>query len=141
VAADRKLGGILCEARWTGDRPGWVVVGIGLNVANQIPLELASGAIRLIDLGGPDDPSAVEARVCDAVLAAGTRHGALSAEELAAFSSRDWLWGRRIAAPVTGIARGLQPDGRLVVAGDNGTEEAVLSPITVADLAQTRESH
>ncbi|MGE3618000.1 MAG: biotin--[acetyl-CoA-carboxylase] ligase, partial [Gemmatimonadales bacterium] len=37
VAANRKLGGILCEARWVGDRPGWVAVGVGINVRNPLP--------------------------------------------------------------------------------------------------------
>ncbi len=140
-AADRKLGGILCEVRWTGDRPGWVVVGIGINVANRIDAEFVPGAVRLADLGGPSDPKAVETSVRDAVVAAGIRPGPLSPDELAAFSSRNWLEGRRIAAPVAGVARGLRPDGRLVVRRDDGTEEAVLGPIAVADLAQTPRSY
>jgi len=32
--------GILCEARWQGDAPQWLAIGIGINVANDIPVEL-----------------------------------------------------------------------------------------------------
>lgn len=140
-AGDRKLGGILCEVRWTGDRPGWVVVGIGINVANRIDSELAPGAVRLVDLGGPPDPKMVETTVRDAVVAAGRRLGPLSADELAAFAIRDWLYSRRITTPGLGVARGLRPDGRLLVRRDDGTEDAVLGPIAVADLAQTPRSY
>ena len=33
----RKLGGILCEARWQGAALGWIAVGVGLNVRNPVP--------------------------------------------------------------------------------------------------------
>ncbi|MGH7734654.1 MAG: biotin--[acetyl-CoA-carboxylase] ligase, partial [Gemmatimonadales bacterium] len=36
MLADRKLGGILCEARWRGDRLAWITVGIGINVTNTL---------------------------------------------------------------------------------------------------------
>jgi BirA family transcriptional regulator, biotin operon repressor / biotin---[acetyl-CoA-carboxylase] ligase len=36
----RKLGGILCEARWQGGVLAWVAVGIGVNVQNPIPRAL-----------------------------------------------------------------------------------------------------
>lgn len=141
VAAGGKLGGILCEARWTGDRPGWVVVGVGLNVANQVAAAVAPGAVRLADLGGPSDPRELESCVRDAVLAAGRRSGPLSVDELAAFSRRHWLEGRRIETPVPGIVRSLRSDGRLLVRLDDGTDVAVLGPIAVPDLASTDRSH
>ena len=34
---DAKIGGILCEVRWHGDRPAWAVIGVGINVENQTP--------------------------------------------------------------------------------------------------------
>ena len=46
----RKLAGILCEARWQGDAPQWLALGIGINVANEIPAELADRAIALREL-------------------------------------------------------------------------------------------
>src|SRR3954463_15823405 len=44
---DRKLGGILCEARWQGESPGWIVAGVGLNVTNPIPDDLRHTATAL----------------------------------------------------------------------------------------------
>jgi BirA family biotin operon repressor/biotin-[acetyl-CoA-carboxylase] ligase len=56
---DRKLGGILCEARWQGDRLGWIVVGIGLNVHNPLPDSTATAATRLADYGFSGEPEAI----------------------------------------------------------------------------------
>jgi len=44
---DRKVGGILCEARWQGGTLAWVAVGLGLNVTNAPPPELAATATHL----------------------------------------------------------------------------------------------
>ena len=40
---------------------------------------------------------------------------ALSERECAAFAARDWLLGRQLRAPAAGRARGLRPDGALLV--------------------------
>ncbi len=138
---DRKLGGILCEARWTGDRPAWIVVGVGVNVANEVGVDAAAGAVRLADIGGPSEPAQIEALVRDAILAASIRSGPLSPAELEAFGRRTWLEGRRVEGPVAGVARGLRPDGCLIVQRGDGTEAAVLGPLALADLAPTRRSH
>ncbi|MBI4408240.1 MAG: biotin--[acetyl-CoA-carboxylase] ligase [Gemmatimonadetes bacterium] len=50
IAAGRKAGGILCEARWSGERLGWAAVGVGINVRGPVPVELADRAIALQDL-------------------------------------------------------------------------------------------
>lgn len=47
---ERKVGGLLCEARWQGDALGWVVVGLGLNVTNAIPDALKGVAGNLSGL-------------------------------------------------------------------------------------------
>ncbi len=138
---DRKLGGVLCEARWTGDRPGWIVVGIGVNVVNEIGPETAAAAVRLADVGGPREPAAIETRVRNAILLAADRNGPLSPDELDAFARRNWLAGRRVEGPAIGVAGGLRADGCLLVHQADGTVAAVLDPITVTDLAPTRESH
>ena len=49
MVGDRKLGGILCEARWQGEALAWVVAGVGINVANAIPAELAGIATALAE--------------------------------------------------------------------------------------------
>jgi BirA family biotin operon repressor/biotin-[acetyl-CoA-carboxylase] ligase len=37
IVQGRKAGGILCEARWSGEVLGWVAIGIGINVKGPIP--------------------------------------------------------------------------------------------------------
>lgn len=52
----RKLGGVLVEASLRGGEEGPVVVGIGINVNNPIPGELAGAAVSLREaLGRPVD--------------------------------------------------------------------------------------
>lgn len=113
---DKKLGGILCEARWQGDRLGWIVVGIGLNVHNPLPDATALGAVRLADYGFSGDPFGL-AEALAVVTARATRSAApFSEAELAAFGARDWLRGRAILRPLAGTAIGISSNGRLRVA-------------------------
>lgn len=135
IARDRKLAGILCEARWLGDRPGWVAVGVGVNVANPIPSELADQAIRLADLGYSAGPETLAETTAAAVIAAGDAGGSLSDAELAEFDRRDWLRGRQVAQPVPGTVAGLAPDGRLVVLGADGARRLVAAPVSLPGLA------
>jgi len=89
----KKLGGILCEARWHGDRLGWIVVGIGLNVHNPLP-EITGGAARLADHGYAGDVAALGEGLA-AVVARVTRSATpLTEAELAAFDARDPLQSR-----------------------------------------------
>ncbi len=116
----RKLAGILCEARWQGDAPQWLALGIGINVANEIPAELADRAMALRELRS--DIRRIE--VLDSLVPALTRlttHDARLTEfECAAFARRDWLRGRQIRTPLSGRAVGIRPDGALLVETDAG---------------------
>jgi BirA family biotin operon repressor/biotin-[acetyl-CoA-carboxylase] ligase len=47
MVRDRKAGGVLCEARWQGERLGWIAVGIGVNVRGPAPPGLGHEAIAL----------------------------------------------------------------------------------------------
>lgn len=118
---DRKVGGILCETRWQGDTLQWLGAGIGINVANEIPVELVGRAIALRDLR----PAARRIDVLDLLVPALLRleaHGAQLTEfECAAFARRDWLRGRHIRAPLAGRAAGIRPDGALLVDTGAGT--------------------
>jgi BirA family biotin operon repressor/biotin-[acetyl-CoA-carboxylase] ligase len=118
---DRKVGGILCETRWQGDTLQWLAVGIGVNVANEIPPDLADRAVALQELR----PGARRIDVLDALVPALgrlTAHGAQLTEfECAAFARRDWLRGRHIRAPLAGRASGIRPDGALLVDTGAGT--------------------
>lgn len=49
MLGERKVGGILCEARWQGPQLAWVAVGVGLNVRNQPPAELRTRAVSLAE--------------------------------------------------------------------------------------------
>ena len=118
---DRKVAGILCESRWQGDSLLWLAVGIGVNVANEIPPELGDRAIALRDVR----PSVRRIDILDQLVPALLRltaHGAqLTQFECAAFARRDWLRGRQIRAPLAGRAAGIRPDGALLVDTGAGT--------------------
>jgi BirA family transcriptional regulator, biotin operon repressor / biotin---[acetyl-CoA-carboxylase] ligase len=112
---DRKVGGILCEARWHGGGLAWVAVGIGLNVCNRISPELSHTAVSLAE----ERPGLTVDETAGPVLAA-LRQVDLSAErlsqtELARFARRDWLRGREIRSPLPGTVLGLSEDGALLV--------------------------
>jgi BirA family biotin operon repressor/biotin-[acetyl-CoA-carboxylase] ligase len=123
----RKVGGVLCEARWQGEALGWVAVGIGLNVRNRIPDELGAVAVSLSDL----IPGVTVDEITDPVVAAlreldlGT--GRLSPAELDRFTRRDWLRGRTIREPVVGRVTGVGEDGALRVRTASGSDVSLRS--------------
>jgi len=122
VLADRKVAGILCEGRWQGETLQWLAIGIGCNVANEIPADVRDRATRLAD----HRPGTTRLELCDRLVPALPRLGAgglrLTDAEIAAFGSRDWLSGREIRAPLAGQAAGLRSDGALLVKTARGTE-------------------
>lgn len=116
---DRKVAGILVEAR---PQEGWVVLGIGVNVAvRAFPPELAGTAGSL---GGT--PADVEPFLDRLLRALERRLAAAEPEVLAAWRERDALHGR----PVTwdggeGTATGVDDAGRLLVTRPDGTAAAL----------------
>jgi len=124
VLNDRKLGGALCEARWQGGALAYVAVGVGINVTNPLPEPVRATAIRLADVRpgvGPDElvgPLSVRLR------ALGAMGPSLTPAELAEFHRRDWLLGRRLLDPGIGIARGIRPDGALLLERPDGESVA-----------------
>lgn len=117
VPATRKLAGILAEGR---PQDGWAVLGIGLNVAvrpHDLPAELRerAGSLEL----EPGDVEPVLGRLLRALerwLSAGP------GEVLEAIRERDALAGREVAwAGATGVARGIDGQGRLVVQRPDGS--------------------
>jgi BirA family biotin operon repressor/biotin-[acetyl-CoA-carboxylase] ligase len=123
----RKVGGILCEARWQGDQLAWVAVGVGLNVRNRPPAGLRLPGASLsewrADIGVDDLLRALLAEL----------HGldrggpTLARPELAAWRRRDWLRGRALRVPVVGTAEGIDADGALRVRRADATLELVRS--------------
>jgi BirA family biotin operon repressor/biotin-[acetyl-CoA-carboxylase] ligase len=114
MLGERKLGGILCEARWQGETLGWVAVGVGLNVRNPIPGELTRAA-SLAQVRPEITPDDAEFPVVAALRGLDLRAARLSPMELDRFAERDWLSGREIGAPVRGRVSGLGDDGALLV--------------------------
>ncbi len=125
MVGELKLGGILCEARWQGDVLGWVVAGIGINVSNTIPRELAGVATNLADRLPDITPDVVEPQVTARLRALAPPSGRLSPAELTLLRRRDWLSGRRLRAPARGIAAGISDDGALLVHPDRGGTVAI----------------
>ena len=129
----RKVGGILCEARWQGSDLGWIAIGVGLNLSNPVAEALAASATGLHTVAPDVTADAIAEPVARAVASAGTRQGPLSAEELASFRERDVLRGRQLLQPVAGLALGIAPDGALLVREPGGQVTEVRSGSVVPD--------
>jgi len=121
LVGDRKVAGILCESRWQGDSPQWLGVGIGVNVANEIPAELGNQAVSLRDMRASVRRIDVLDQLVPALLRLTTHDARLTEFECAAFARRDWLRGRQIRTPLAGRAAGIRPDGALLVDTGAGT--------------------
>ena len=113
-----KLGGILLESRWHGDRPEWTAIGIGINVKH---VAYPGGAA----LGPSVSRREVMAELVPAIRAAASARGHLTDAELAEFATRDMARGRRCLEPVTGIVAGIGADGALLVESTDGVKRVV----------------
>jgi BirA family biotin operon repressor/biotin-[acetyl-CoA-carboxylase] ligase len=112
----RKVAGILVEGR---PREGWAVAGIGLNVAlrrEDFPPELQESAT-----GMGLEPDAIEPTLARLLDAFGRWLAAEPSAVLEAVRSRDALLGNGVRwASGAGRGAGIDGDGRLVVATDDG---------------------
>ncbi|HEX5004176.1 MAG TPA: biotin--[acetyl-CoA-carboxylase] ligase [Gemmatimonadales bacterium] len=120
IVADRKVGGVLAEARWAGERLQWVAIGVGINVRNTVPPELADRAAALGEFCEETSPEALADPVAGALAAVDLATPELSAGELAAYRERDWLLGRAVTAPRSGTGGGIGADGRLAIRDEAG---------------------
>jgi BirA family biotin operon repressor/biotin-[acetyl-CoA-carboxylase] ligase len=112
---DRKLAGVLCEGRWQGDTLQWLAIGIGVNVANQIPASIVGSAVALAELVPGVRRLDVLDRLVPPLPGLLTHSIHLTQAECDAFAARDWLRDRVLVQPVAGRAAGVRPDGSLVV--------------------------
>jgi len=112
---DRKIAGVLSEGRWQGNSLQWLAVGIGVNVWNGVPVELAHRAVALQEFLPDVRRLDVLDRLVPGITAIGTGAPPLSDAESRAFAERDWLRGRMLRAPVVGTASGIRGDGALLV--------------------------
>ena len=115
LLADRKLAGILCEGRWHGESLQWLAVGVGVNVCNTIPAAVARRAVALNEWLPAVQRLDLLDRLVPALAGLASGEPALSERECTAFAARDWLQGRQLRSPAAGRARGLRPDGALLV--------------------------
>jgi BirA family biotin operon repressor/biotin-[acetyl-CoA-carboxylase] ligase len=118
---DRKLGGILIEARWRDGRPEWAAIGVGIN--RRVPAHFQQAAcVR-------DDVSRDELLVAAvrAMRRAAKGTGPLSERERAAWDARDLARGRQVSAPVVGEVTGISPTGAVLIRDSAGVEHPVHS--------------
>jgi BirA family biotin operon repressor/biotin-[acetyl-CoA-carboxylase] ligase len=134
ILQGRKLGGMLCEARWLGESLVWVAVGVGMNVKNRVPHDLEPSAVSLEELGTAPDLADLSDLIVASLRKLEIDGGELSPSELRRFAARDWLQGKIIREPVAGTVRGLSADGSLVVQPDTGPAIALrLGSVTLDD--------
>jgi BirA family biotin operon repressor/biotin-[acetyl-CoA-carboxylase] ligase len=136
----RKLGGILIESISPGG-PRRAIVGVGLNVLPFAAGATSTGFASVHEL----DPAAT----APAVLAAVARPLVLALQQFeregfaafaARFAARDILSGRPITTTLNempeGIARGVAPDGALLVQGAGGIARVASGEVSVRPVQQ-----
>jgi len=136
LIGERKLAGILCESRRRAGAGDAVVVGVGVNVAQQageFPAEIASSATSLAIEGVRTSRERVAAELLNRLEPLWDEHAEGGREVvLERWRARADFWGREVtvrtpAGAVTGVARRLDEDGGLVVALAGGAETTVLA--------------
>ena len=85
----KKVAGILCEARWEGASPLWVVVGLGLNVSNRLPGEVADLATTLARSGVETTPGQLAEPLARAIASATLSAGPLTVDEEVRIAGRE----------------------------------------------------
>jgi BirA family biotin operon repressor/biotin-[acetyl-CoA-carboxylase] ligase len=139
MLGERKVGGILCEARWQGHTLGWVAVGVGMNVRNAVPGELNEVATALASEWPAITLEDVVQPVVSALRTLDLGADRLTPDEMKRFAQRDWLSGRDIRAPAAGRAAGLREDGALLVRPAQGGEVPLRSgSVELAAISHTR---
>ncbi len=114
----KKVAGILVESTIQGDRPPVVVAGVGLNVLTRaFPADLTDTATSLAE--AEPDRDRVAAHVIHHVRQSYdnyVRDGL--AQVLPTLRARDYLRGKEVTVSgVTGVAEGIDEQGRLLVGG------------------------
>jgi BirA family biotin operon repressor/biotin-[acetyl-CoA-carboxylase] ligase len=126
----RKLGGVLVESLARGRELAAIVVGIGINVAPELPEEIADSATSLGLLGARE--LGRERLLVDVLAALEPRLHRFQAsglgELLAELGAHDALRGQRVrAGELAGIAQGIDATGALMILSDDGREHLVRS--------------
>lgn len=136
----RKLGGILCESAFWGNRPDYAILGTGLNVdqaEEDFPADLRPAAVSIRAASGrsPDREALLSALLSETarrVAAVEEGHGA---EIIRDFEARsEFRPGDPVAvlvgeAAVRGEYRGLDAEGALLLAGPGGVRSFSVAEI------------
>jgi BirA family transcriptional regulator, biotin operon repressor / biotin---[acetyl-CoA-carboxylase] ligase len=130
LCQQKKLGGILVESLARGSELGAIVVGIGVNVAPELPSELVDSATSLGLLGARE--LGREQLLVDVLAALEPRlrrfQASGLAELLGELEIHDALRGLRVrSGELEGRARGIDATGALVIVSDDGREQLVHS--------------
>ena len=122
IVADRKVGGILCEARRSADAVAWVAVGVGVNVSGPVAPSVRDRAVALADVAPGASRLALVAALVPLLRALEPLPAQLLPDERRAFLRAEW---RDPGAPETAD---LAPDGALVVRTADGTLDRRVTP-------------
>lgn len=138
--AGRKVAGVLCEGVWEAGAPGFVIAGVGVNVLHSVadfPAELHGVATSLVAEGGtrPRRMEVAGALVREVLALVESPTALLEGALAAEMERRDALRGLRVvvhvgtadAAPLTGTALGISPDGALLLRTEQGALRSVRS--------------
>ncbi len=121
---EKKIAGILVEAQTRGGDLASVVVGVGLNVnTTSFPPEIADVATSLASaLGRELDRTLVALELAHSIVAAVDRFSRDGLGPfLATLRERDALLGHETrVGEISGVASGIDDDGRLLLARDDG---------------------
>jgi BirA family biotin operon repressor/biotin-[acetyl-CoA-carboxylase] ligase len=90
MVVDRKVAGLLCEARWSGESPSWIAVGVGINTRGPVPAALRDRAVALDDVVPGTSRAAVLAALAPRFAALSATPGPLSGEERGRFLGLAW---------------------------------------------------
>jgi BirA family biotin operon repressor/biotin-[acetyl-CoA-carboxylase] ligase len=137
ILADRKVGGILCEARWQGESLGWIVAGLGLNVTNPVPEHLRGTAVALASAAADATVETLLPAILESLRRPPVERERLDADERRRLAERDWLRGRVIRAPLAGRVEGIAEDGALLVRSDHGITPVRAGHVELAEAAFT----
>jgi BirA family biotin operon repressor/biotin-[acetyl-CoA-carboxylase] ligase len=137
----KKVGGILPEAIWEGERLVGVVLGIGLNVTTDFEdSELATLATSIAHaLGCPIDRADICRRLVDQIEFWASKLG--STELLATWKNRLETLGEHVVietpqSKIIGYAEKVDPDGALYVRDDKGDLNKVVAGDIVMNIWQ-----
>jgi len=128
---DRKLGGVLCEMRWHGPEPGWVAIGVGLNVTNPLPDALRQRATNMARYAPDITVADLTQPFVETLRAMDVERDTLDASELEAFATRNWLRSKTVATPVQGKVLGVDRQGALEVETAEGVQTLHSAHLTV----------